>query len=119
MKKLLAIFALAVAMTCNANAATEKNSGSDLMAAAQIQAVSAGVVMNTVDMQAAFQQDAQPLQMAALTSQEMRETEGAWGWKIFAIAIVKVWQVTTTSQKDKNTAQALLYFAGSNMKCNA
>jgi hypothetical protein len=66
MKKLLAIFALAVAMTCNANAATETNSGSDLMAATQIQA--------------AFQQDEQPMQMVALSGQEMSATEGALWW---------------------------------------
>ena len=46
MKKLLALFALAVAMTGNAYA-TETNSASDLMAATQIQAVAAGVVMNS------------------------------------------------------------------------
>jgi outer membrane lipoprotein SlyB len=82
MKKLLAMFALAVAMTGNAYAATETSSGTDLMAATQVQAVQAGVV-SAVDMQAAFQQDAQPMQMAALSGQEMRATEGAfWGWVV-------------------------------------
>lgn len=72
MKKLLAMFALAVVMTGNAYA-TETNSGNDLMAATQIQASG---LMSAVDMQAAFQQDAQPLQMAALSGQEMKETQG-------------------------------------------
>ena len=94
--KLLAMFALAVVMTGNAYA-TETNSGNDLMAATQVQAAAAGVVMNSVDMQAAFQQDAQPMQMAALSGQEMKETQGAWRWnpRKFWAAVAAIAVVTT------------------------
>jgi hypothetical protein len=107
MKKLLAMFALAVAMTGNAYA-TETNSGNDLLAAVQVQAATAGVVMNSVDMQAAFQQDAQPMQMAALSGQEMKATEGAWAWMVPFAAVFfaanYVWGQTTNSQKDRTTS---------------
>ncbi|MEQ1603205.1 MAG: hypothetical protein ABL885_15730 [Methylophilaceae bacterium] len=98
MKKLLAMFALAVVITGNAYA-TETNSGNDLMAATQVQAAAAGVVMNSVDMQAAFQQDAQPMQMAALSGQEMKETQGAWririNWRVVAAVAIITCNVVT------------------------
>lgn len=110
MKKLFAMFALAVAMSGNTYA-TETSRGNDLMAATQVQAVQAGVVMNSVDMQAAFQQDAQPLQMAALSGQEMRATEGAWAWMIpFAtafFAVNYVWGATTNSQQDRTISNRI------------
>jgi len=34
----------------------------------------------STDMASLFEQDAQPLQLAALSEQEMKTTEGAWFW---------------------------------------
>ena len=55
---------------------------------AQNQAVDATPGLNVLDMQAAFQQDKQPMQVAMLSGQEMKATEGAWGWSFVIYEIV-------------------------------
>ena len=55
---------------------------------AQNQAVDAAPALSVLDMQAAFQQDKQPMQVAMLSGQEMKATEGAWGWSFVIYEIV-------------------------------
>jgi hypothetical protein len=55
-------------------------SGQAYAAEAQVEAVGARPVadFSQTDLQALFEQDAKPMQLAALSEQEMKETEGAW-----------------------------------------
>ncbi len=43
------------------------------------------------DAQMLFDQDAAPMQLAALSQQEMKETEGAWIWFFYAAAPTFYW----------------------------
>ena len=76
-----------------------------IVASAQTQAVDATPALNALDMQAAFQQDAQPMQLAALSGQEMKATEGAWGWASAVISVASVvnnyWGRTSGSSHDR------------------
>lgn len=45
----------------------------------------------TADAQKLFEQDAKPMQLAALSQQEMKETEGAWIWFFYAAAPTFYW----------------------------
>lgn len=74
MEKLLTMFVIAIALTGNAYAATETNP--DSMAVTPVAATSEEIA--ALDVQAAFQQDTQPMELAALSEQEMTATEGAW-----------------------------------------
>ena len=61
-------------------------------------------------MQAAFQQDAQPLQMAALSGQEMKETQGAWNPFVAVFAFFAVnyyWGQTTNSAQDVTASNTI------------
>jgi hypothetical protein len=56
-------------------------SGQAYAAEAQVEAIAAQPVaaFAETDLQALFEQDAKPMQLAALSEQEMKETEGALG----------------------------------------
>jgi hypothetical protein len=43
------------------------------------------------DAQMLFEQDAKPMQLAALSQQEMKETEGEWIWFFYAAAPTFYW----------------------------
>ena len=109
MKKQLLSLVIVAAFASNAYAADVQDAAllPGIVASAQTQAVDATPALNALDMQAAFQQDTQPMQLAALSGQEMKETEGAWGW-LAAIAVANfIWGWTSQSQQDK-TNSALL-----------
>lgn len=108
MKKQLLTVVLAVTLIGNsyiANAAM--TAAPDMVIAAQTQGKSMSA-LSDMDMQAAFQQDAQPMQLAALSGREMTATQGAWAWMLpFATALFAVnyvWGKTTNSQQDKKVS---------------
>lgn len=78
-----------------------------IVASAQTQAVDVTPALNALDMQLAFQQDAQPMQVAALSGREMKATEGAWGVRIAIKVAVVVWGATTRSARDRAIAQGI------------
>lgn len=85
MKKKWLSLAVAAAFTSNVYAADAQTANvlPETHVLTTVQSVEALPALNAIDMQAAFQQDAQPMQMAALSGQEMKETEGAWiNWAI-------------------------------------
>ena len=100
MKKQLLSLVIVAAFASNAYAADVQDAAllPGIVASAQTQAVDATPALNALDMQAAFQQDTQPMQLAALSGQEMKATEGAWGWAaVFAVARVVNWYWGRTS----------------------
>ena len=95
MKKQLLSLIIVAAFASNAYAANVQDAAllPGIVASAQTQAVDATQALNALDLQAAFQQDKQPMQMAALSGQEMKETQGAWGWAfvVYEIVSTAVW----------------------------
>ncbi len=85
-----AVMALAAASLLSAHA-----HASDVPAqSVQMQSSFAPVVFSQADIQGMFEQGSKPMQLAALSPQEMKETEGAW-WFIYywgpAILSGSVW----------------------------
>lgn len=82
MKKQLLSLVIVAAFASNAYASDVQEAAllPGIVASVQTQAVDATPALNALDMQAAFQQDKQPMQVAALSGQEMKATEGAWGF---------------------------------------
>lgn len=111
MKKQLLSLVIVAAFASNAYAADTKTVAlvPEVVASSQssTQSVDATPALNALDMQAAFQQDAQPMQVAALSGQEMKATEGAWGF--FAIANF-IWGATTNSPQDRRVSRILGFF---------
>ncbi len=108
MKKQLLSLVIVAAFAGNAYAANEQDATRlPLVATAQTQAVDATPALNTMDLQAAFQQDQQPMQVATLSGQEMKETQGAWGFLAVANFI---WGATSGSQQDRTISTILGFF---------
>lgn len=106
MKKKLLSLVIVAAFASNAYASDVQEVAllPGIVASAQTQAVDVTPALNAIDMQLAFQQDAQPMQVAALSGQEMKATEGAWGWHPalrVAAAANTVWGTTSRSQRDR------------------
>lgn len=82
MKKKLLSLVIVAAFASNAYASDVQEVAllPGIVASAQTQAVDVTPALNAIDMQLAFQQDAQAMQVAVLSGQEMKATEGAWGW---------------------------------------
>jgi len=101
MKKQILSLVIVAAFAGNAYAADTQQS---TRAPSNVKAVATST-LNALDMQAAFQQDKQPMQVAMLSGQEMKETEGAWGWSGVIIAVVgyanNYWGRTSGSAHDK------------------
>ncbi len=93
MKKQLLSLVIVAAFASNAYASNEQEVAllPGIVASAQTQAVDATPALNALDMQAAFQQDKQPMQLAALSGQEMKATEGAWGWYQVAVYVYRAY----------------------------
>ena len=90
MKKQLLSLVLVAAFAGNAYASNVQDVTllPGIVASAQTQAVDVTPALNALDLQAAFQQDQQQMQVAALSGQEMKATEGAWGgWGAVVAAI--------------------------------
>jgi len=109
MKKQLLTLAIVAAFASNAYASDtlETTPVTGNVVTAQNQAVDATPALNALDMQAAFQQDKQPMQVAMLSGQEMKATEGAWGWVpvFIAIRVVNtVWGATSGSARDRQAS---------------
>lgn len=112
MKKKLLSLVIVAAMTSNVYAADMQDVAllPGIVASAQSPSIDVTPALNAIDMQAAFQQDAQPMQLAALSGQEMKETQGAFGW--FAVLAVlsvanTIWGATTRSQQDRRTSRTV------------
>jgi len=107
MKKQLLSLAIVALFASNAYASKPQEATllPGIVASAQSQAVDATPALNALDMQAAFQQDKQPMQVAALSGQEMKTTEGAWGWASAIIAVTQYvnnyWGRTSGSTHDQ------------------
>lgn len=95
MKKQLITLALTVTLMGSVFAAnaTTTTTAPEAISPAQTQVIEAMPALNNMDMQAAFS-DAQSMQFAALTSDEMLATQGAWSWRRFFRAVVAVAIVT-------------------------
>ena len=99
MKKQLLSLVIVAAFASNAYASNEQEVAllPGIVASAQTQAVDTTPALNVLDMQLAFQQDKQPMQVAALSGQEMKATEGAWGWfaayqvAVYAYRVYSAW----------------------------
>jgi hypothetical protein len=91
MKKQLLSLVLVAAFTGNAYASNVQEATllPGIVASAQTQAVDVTPALNALDLQAAFQQDKQPMQVAALSGQEMTATQGAWGW--YQVVVIYNW----------------------------
>ena len=86
MKKQILSLVIVAAFAGNAYAADTQQS---TRAPSNMKAVATST-LNALDMQAAFQQDKQPMQVAMLSGQEMKETEGAWGgWAAVIITVAQ------------------------------
>ncbi len=81
MKKQLFILTLAVSsllMGSTYAVDVQTAAAPEIVVVAQTQVVAAMPALNELDMQAAFQGDVQAMEFAALSEQEMVETQGAW-----------------------------------------
>ncbi len=109
MKKQLLSLAIVALFASNAYASEPQEATllPGIVAAAQSQAVDATPALNALDMQAAFQQDKQPMQVAALSGQEMKATEGAWGWFSAVVAANWAWGRTTGSAHDRAVSRGV------------
>jgi hypothetical protein len=113
MKKQLLSLVLVAAFTGNAYASDVKEVTllPGIVASAQTQAVDVTPALNSLDIQAAFQQDKQPMQVASLSGQEMKATEGAWGWASLIISVAqganKYWAGHTGSAHDQSVSNGL------------
>lgn len=99
MKKQLLSLVIVAAFASNAYASDVQEVAllPGIVASAQTQVVDVTPALNAIDMQLAFQQDAQPMQVAALSGQEMTATEGAWGWvRVYRVVSIayNVWRLT-------------------------
>lgn len=89
MKKKVLSLVIVAAFASNAYATNEQDAAllPGIVASAQTQAVDVTPALNALDLQAAFQQDKQPMQVAALSGQEMKATEGAFWWFFVPIVV--------------------------------
>jgi len=112
MKKQLLTLAIVAAFASNAYASDvlEATPLTANVVTAQNQAVDAAPALSVLDMQAAFQQDKQPMQVAMLSGQEMKATEGAWGWVSAVLGPVnRYWGNTSGSPRDRTISRQLGY----------
>jgi len=113
MKKQLLTLAIVAAFASNAYASDtlETTPVTGNVVTAQNQAVDATPGLNVLDMQAAFQQDKQPMQVAMLSGQEMKATEGAWGFASIFVSVVQLanryWAGHTGSSHDQTVSISL------------
>lgn len=79
-------------------------------------------IITNEEMALLFESSATPLEVAALSPLEMKETEGAWGfsfsnpWSAAVFLASAVWMKTTKSEKDKATAGKLMSLTSLDLK---